>query len=175
NVGTTSSAVFAAIGSTANARRVAAAHVLFNVTTAVVALLLFPALLWLVEHAGNLLAGGGEDGPALGLALFHSLFSVLGVLLMWPFTDRLAAFLGRRFVTRAEELARPAFLDRTVLVTPVLAVEALKHELTRALTMARDVARAAVLRDAPLNGDVREQLDGLRGVIGGMTSFVAEL
>lgn len=172
-VGTTSTAVFAAIGSTANARRVAAAHVLFNVSTAVVALLLFPALLWLVTHAGNALSA--ESGAALGLAMFHSLFSLLGVLIMWPFTERLAAFLGRRFVTRAEELAQPAFLDRTVLVTPVLALEALKHELTRTLGMARDVARDAVMRSERLGGAAREQLEGLRGVLKGIVGFVAEL
>ena len=40
NIGTTSTAAFAAVGATAPARRVAAAHIIFNVVTAVIALAL---------------------------------------------------------------------------------------------------------------------------------------
>ncbi|MBK9685599.1 MAG: hypothetical protein IPO59_20800 [Betaproteobacteria bacterium] len=42
NVGTTATALLAAIGATPNARRVAAPHVIFNVLTACVALALLP-------------------------------------------------------------------------------------------------------------------------------------
>ncbi|NLB57654.1 MAG: Na/Pi cotransporter family protein, partial [Gammaproteobacteria bacterium] len=70
NVGTTSTAVFAAIGATSPARRVAAAHVLFNVVTAAMALALLPALLWL----SRAMAGVVMDEPhiALVLAVFHT-------------------------------------------------------------------------------------------------------
>ena len=50
NVGTTSTAILAVIKATPNARRVAAAHVFFNVLTGVVALLILPTVLELVKR-----------------------------------------------------------------------------------------------------------------------------
>lgn len=129
NVGTTVTAVIGAIGATPDAKRAAAAHVLFNALTALVALALLPWLLDLLEHLRELLEL--EDAPAAKLALFHTLFNVLGVLLIAPFADRLAAFLAERFVAPAERLGRPHHLDHTLLALPQLAIAALERELVR--------------------------------------------
>ena len=48
NIGTTSTAILSAIGATANARRLAAAHVFFNLVTGAVALMLLPLLIGLL-------------------------------------------------------------------------------------------------------------------------------
>ena len=64
NVGTTSTAAFAVIGATSNAKRVAAAHIIFNVATGVVALMIMPVLFWSVNITGELL--GLQD-----LSLIH--------------------------------------------------------------------------------------------------------
>ena len=129
NVGTTVTALLAAIGATANARRAAAAHVLFNVVTGLVALLLLPFLVGLVDWLRGLLEM--DSAPAITLALFHTVFNVLGVLLMWPLADRLAAFLQRRFRRREDDLAQPRFLDANVASVPSLAVDALRREIVR--------------------------------------------
>jgi hypothetical protein len=76
NVGTTVTALLAAIGATPNARRAAAAHVVFNLLTGVVALLLLP---WLIGALG--LAREALDlppDPAAKLALFHTTFNCAG-------------------------------------------------------------------------------------------------
>ena len=143
NVGTTSTATLAVIGATANARRVAGAHVIFNLLTGIVALALLPLLIWTVRTSGEAL--GLEDAPAITLALFHTIFNLLGVLLMWPLTGRLAAFLERRFTTRAEMLSRPQYLDRNVMATPPLALDALKLELRRASRLTRDVVDLSLI------------------------------
>ncbi len=147
NVGTTSTAIFAAMGATANAKRVATAHVLFNLLTGIVALALLPGLLWLVHQTGELLQM--EAIPAVALALFHTLFNLLGVLLMWPFTSRLAAFLQKRFVTAAEDLSRPLYLDKTTFATPLLAQDAMRLELRRVLDMGRELGLLVLTR--PVN------------------------
>ena len=49
NVGTTSTAALAVIGATPNAKRVASAHILFNVGTGAVALLILPILFLIVK------------------------------------------------------------------------------------------------------------------------------
>lgn len=174
NLGTTSTAALAAIGATANARRVAAAHVVFNGITGAAALALLPAMLWLVQHAASTFDRTPE--PAAVLAGFHTAFNLLGVVLLWPFTARLTAFLEARFVTRSEALARPQYLDQNVLVTPALALQALKLELMRALALGRAAGAAAVARGSrPPDAASREQWRGLRGLLDATGEFVNQL
>ena len=142
NVGTTSTAMIAVIGATPNAKRVAAAHVIFNVATGVVALLMLPLLFWVVRLTGEWL--GLEDIPAVTLALFHTSFNLLGVLLMWTVNKRLAAYLEKRFVTQEEIEGQPRFLDKTVAVSPVLAINALVLEISRIAAVARRMTLAVL-------------------------------
>lgn len=142
NVGTTSTAAIAVIGATPNAKRVAAAHIMFNVMTGLVAILLLPVLFWVVRTTGKIL--GLADLPVVTLALFHTVFNVLGVLLIWPLTGRLTAFLESRFVSLEEIEARPRYLDKTVAVSPMLALSALTMELSRIAGIARRMAMAAL-------------------------------
>lgn len=172
NVGTTSTAALATIGATANARRVAAAHVAFNAVTGAVALALLAPMLWAVGWTGREL--GLEAVPAVHLALFHTAFNVLGVAIMLPLAGRLSAALARRFVTREETLARPQFLDRTVLVAPSLALEALKRELLRATGMAQGIAAEALSR-GPEGTSARDERHGLRGLLDAVEGFVTSL
>ncbi len=129
NIGTTSTAVLAVIGATSNAKRMAMAHVLFNGITGFVALLLLPILLMILGSMQSQLQL--ESGPAVMLALFHTVFNVLGVLLLWPVTGRLVRFLEGRFRLAEEDEAKPKYLDSTTLQTPFLALRALTMELAR--------------------------------------------
>ncbi len=142
NVGTTSTAALSVIGATANAKRVAAAHVMFNLLTGMLALILLPALLALVSVTGKTL--GLDEAPAVSLALFHSVFNILGVAAMWVITSRLANFLEGCFVTTAESLSRPQYLDKTVAITPALAIDALLLELTRTAQMTHELVTQAL-------------------------------
>ncbi len=142
NVGTTSTAALAVIGATSNAKRVAAAHIAFNLVTGIVALLILPLLFWTVKNTGRLL--GLEDNPAVTLALFHTTFNTFGVLLMWPASGWLTRFLGKRFVTQEEIEGRPRYLDRTVAVSPMLALNALALELSRIAAVARRMTLEAL-------------------------------
>ncbi|RZG04424.1 Na/Pi cotransporter family protein [Pseudoalteromonas sp. CO348] len=126
NVGTTSTSMLASIGATANAKRVAAAQVIFNVFTAMVAFAVLPVLFYLINHFTALF--GVTADPALSLALFHTLFNILGVLLIFPLNDRLAGFLMKRFCSAEETASRPRFLDNTIAQTPELAINALLLE-----------------------------------------------
>jgi len=149
NLGTTSTAVLAVIGATPNARRAAAAHVLFNLITALVAILILPLLLWLVSSLGHLLAQDSQ--PATLLALFHTLFNVLGVLLMLPLTRRLVANLEQRFRAAEEDESRPKYLDATIAGMPSLAQQALVKEIARIAGIARRMAKDATSTEASLS------------------------
>ena len=127
NVGTTSTAILASIGATANAKRVAVAQVIFNLGTGLVALLILPFIFLLIEFLSKLFGFSANVG--VSLALFHTAFNVLGVALVLPLNNQMTAFLEKRFIAREEKLSLPKYLDKTIAATPFLAVNALTREL----------------------------------------------
>lgn len=155
NIGTTVTALMAAIGATPNARRAASAHVIFNLMTATVALGLLPWLLGAIGVMGE--AMGLDSDPAAKLAMFHTIFNVLGVLLMWPVAAHLTRWLQARFRAREDDEAQAQFLDDNVLQVPALAVEALQREVERTGHVAVRMARAA-LAGASAPALTRDQL-----------------
>lgn len=141
NVGTTLTGILAAIGATSNARRLAAAHVLFNVVTAVVAMALLSPLLRMIHSVGIWLLGSGD--VVTQLVIFHTLFNLLGVALMWPLSGPLVRFLLSHFGSADEDVARPRYLDRNVAAVPALALQALRRELARMGHLAMQLAGEA--------------------------------
>jgi phosphate:Na+ symporter len=133
NIGTTSTAILATLGATANARRLASAHVLFNLLTGVVALVLLVPLTHLVFWlAGHLHLA---DDPTSTLALFHTTFNALGILLMWPLEPPMSRFLLRRFQQRQRSVGALQFLDRNVVSLPEAGSVALFRELERLMLL----------------------------------------
>lgn len=149
NVGTTTTGLFAVIGATAPAKRAASAHVVFNLISGLVAFILLPVLLDVVQYVARYM--GSEENLATTLALFHTLVNLLGLLIMWPFTDWMVALLGRRFQSLEEDSSRPQFLDRNVQATPSLAVDALAQELHRMNAFAGQLAKAAISEEVRLD------------------------
>lgn len=90
NLGTKTTALLSVFGATSTAKRVAMSHVGFNLITALVALFLLGPMLWLGELIQQLF--NMQTSPALSLALFHSVFNIVGVLLMWPISSHLVDY-----------------------------------------------------------------------------------
>jgi phosphate:Na+ symporter len=170
NLGTTSTAAVAALKATPNARRLALGHILFNLITGVVAVSLLPLLMWGV----GLLADGLEleGSPAAVLALFHTVFNLLGVLIMLPLAGRLAILLERIFRSEEEEAGRPLHLDATLAATPDLAVAALRAELLRLRAMANRLVRGAVLKRDESSLTVERQAGAVRSLVAAVADFV---
>ena len=145
NIGTTVTALIAFIGATPNAKRAAAAHILFNLLTGAVALALLPWLVPAIGAAGEVLELG--SAPAAKLALFHTAFNLLGVMLVWPIADRMARFLEGLFRTAEEDEASPRYLDANVATVPALALDAMEQEVRHmggiALRMMREAMTGA--------------------------------
>jgi phosphate:Na+ symporter len=124
NVGTTVTAGLACIGAATAAKRTALAHILFNVITGVVALAILPHFVRLADA----LAHGLEEQPgALALATFHTVFNVLGVLLLLPWTRGYARLIARLVPERGPALTRR--LDATVANVAPVAIEATRLTL----------------------------------------------
>ncbi|MCP8689095.1 Na/Pi cotransporter family protein [Marinobacterium sedimentorum] len=167
NVGTTSTAILAVIGATSNAKRIAAAHVLFNLLTGLVGLIL---LLLLAPWLNSIDAARFD--LVLLLALFHSIFNLTGVALLWPLTDRLVAILERRFCTQEEDEGRTRYLDDTLVQMPSLAIEAMAKEMTRLDQICSRMAREAInSSDGYNNNRLRAQQQGVDQLVGKIGAF----
>lgn len=141
NVGSAvSTGVMGMIGSARSGQRLAVAHVVFNCTTAVVAFFLLSPMTWLVlQAAGGM--GMGEN-KLIQLAMFHTLFNVMGVLVFWPLQGQLARALTRwmpdpqepavLIATHTEQVAhitRARYLQPASLQTVESACSAVSKEL----------------------------------------------
>ncbi len=94
NVGSSVSTGFVGmLGGNRSGKRLAMAHMIFNGTSAVLALVLLVPLTWMVRAMAGVLGFG--DNNLLQLALFHTLFNATGVVLFWPWQAQLARLLTR--------------------------------------------------------------------------------
>ncbi|MBL0921206.1 MAG: Na/Pi cotransporter family protein [Phycisphaerales bacterium] len=163
NIGTTPTAVAAAIGAPAAAKRTAAAHVLFNVITAGVALAILP---WLLGASHAIGAAAGADDAPTTLALLHTIFNLLGVALLLPLVGPFSRALERLFPERGPRSTR--YLAPSVAHVGPVAQEAARRALMQALADAAGVART-LLRDprrrAHTASPLAEAASGLRAVM----------
>ncbi|MCD8522693.1 MAG: Na/Pi symporter [Saccharospirillaceae bacterium] len=138
NVGTTVTAVLGSLGANAAGKRLALGHLLFNVVTGVVALVLMPVLLWLVEQLSTLLSISAEN-YTLKLALFHTLFNLLGVSLMVPQLPRLQRALLRLVPESSSNRMQPEYLNQSAMDSPSAAVAVTRKESVRLYALSTDL------------------------------------
>lgn len=138
NIGTTVTAVLGALTSNENGKRLAVAHLIFNIVTAVFAIVFIYWLQDLVDSISTLV-GISDDDIALKLSLFHTIFNVIGVLLVAPFISPLVGFLETLFVFKGEKRGRPMFLDHEVIKTAGPAIAALAKETAHLYDIASHV------------------------------------
>lgn len=169
NIGTTSTAVLAALAATPAARRVASAHVIFNLAAAAAALALLSPLLelsaWLTDGFEP------QAQTATVLAVFHTLLNLLGALVMAAAGARLIGFLQRRFVSAEESLARPIYLDPTLASVPALALRGLVLEVARM----REAAFATVRRRWQRGAGAATNHAGLSGLGREIRDFIGRM
>lgn len=170
NIGTTVTALLAVLKATSNARRVAVAHVVFNVVTAIAGVALLGVLLTLVGVIESGLVV--ESNPAVTLALFHTVFNLMGVLLMIPIEKPMVARLKRLFRSREEELSTPQFLDPNTVQVPELALRALFMEELRVLTLLGPALSDYLKSNKPLSPNAL--LDAMDQLLSSINDFIAE-
>ena len=173
NVGTTSTALIASIAATANAKRVALAQVIFNVGTGFIALLILPLLFFVINTLSDSL--GFSADPSISLALFHTVFNLLGVALVFPLNDRLADFLTTRFMSRDEKLYLPKYLDKNIAAIPVLAVNSIAMELEEIAQRVNLIASMAVSSVPDNVKEIHDNIVIVRHLSKQVSLFIASL
>jgi phosphate:Na+ symporter len=138
SIGTTVTSLLASVGASVAARRTALAHLGINGVAGVVAFLILPALLRFEIAVTGPLA---TEDSAILIAAFHTSFTLIGVLLLLPFTGQLGAVIERLIPDRGPQLTR--HLDASLVQLPTVAIEA-----ARRTVLAVAAVLTAALRDA---------------------------
>ncbi len=128
NIGTTITAIIGALGANFQGKRLALAHLIFNTATATIALVFIAPLRDAVDAISSVV-GIAPDDFALKLAVFHTIFNVLGVTLMLPVLRQLIDFLTRRIVEPVPDVSRPRYLNEAVDEFPQTLESALRNEV----------------------------------------------
>ncbi len=127
NIGTTITAILGSMSANVEGKRLAAAHLIFNTVTAAIAIGAIHPMVWAVDGISEAV-GIAADDWTLKLAVFHSLFNLIGIVAMLPFTRRLADQLVIRMPGRETPRTEPLYLHEAALGAPEAAIEAARKE-----------------------------------------------
>lgn len=167
-IGTTLTGALVTIGGTVAAKRTALAHILFNMGSGLVAILLLPVFLavldWLHTHAGL-------EGGATSLALFHTLFIAVGVALFMPAVGRFEKLVARLIPERKQDMGR--HLDSSSLGVPAVALEASQRSLESITHQLVEIQRRLLSQRA--DEGVRETLKQAYEGLNEALQFIARL
>lgn len=176
NIGTTATAIIAAIGASVSAKRTALAHTLFNLSTALIVLILFPAVIALLSRCTAFL---GWNDPAMTLALFHTGFSLLGILVFAPFIRQFTALIERLLPEKQSSITQ--HLDQQVIALPAVAIETAHRAVKEAavLTLDATIGKFAVLAAGDRSGSktaiLDEELLRIYEEVGKIRSFISQI
>ena len=138
NVGTTVTAILGAMSANVEGRRLAVAHLVFNLVTAAIAISLIYQLTNIVDVISQNI-GIAEQNYMLKLAVFHTIFNTIGVIVMTPFIVPLVGVL-EKVVKPINFLATQSkYLKESALDYPETAVAAIRNEMLRLYDQALDI------------------------------------
>lgn len=142
NIGSCVTALISSIGTSVNAKRASIIHLLFNVTGAL--LFMIVLLCWPGFFVSTFAKWFSE--PSTQIAMFHTFFNVVCTLLFLPFSN-LLVFLSKKIVPdkgQAEKApSELVFMDKRFLTTPTVALGQLKKETFRMSDMAMESLQIA--------------------------------
>ncbi|MBQ8310917.1 MAG: Na/Pi cotransporter family protein [Clostridia bacterium] len=120
NIGTCITAILSSAGTTKNAKRAALVHLSFNVIGAVSLLVVFTVVK--TVFASTLSPLLATNASAFGIAIAHSAFNILCVLILLPISSLLEK-LAIKLIPDAKTPEAVSELDERLLATPALALE----------------------------------------------------
>ena len=128
NVGTTITAIIGSLSANIEGKRLAGAHLIFNTVTGVIAIVFISQFVWAVNEFSSMV-GIAEDNYTMKLAVFHTFFNVVGVVVMVPLIQRLAGFLFRYFPDKDLDFAEPKYLSEAAFDFPDTVLLSVKKEV----------------------------------------------
>jgi len=172
NIGTSVTALLAAIGKPREAQRAAMAHLIFNTAGVLVWLPFIGLLVSWVESVGG--------GVPREIANAHTVFNVINALLVLPFVAPFAALVVRIMPDRpAAGEIQPKFLDLGLLRTPGIALAKARMEMLRMArrveAMLVDVLPAILDGDIDTMAEIEARDDEVDSIHGHIIEFLGEI
>ena len=157
NIGSCSTALLSAIGSTTNGKRASVIHLLFNVFGSII---FFIVLICWPNAMEMTFAKLFPNNPAVQIAMFHTFFNVVCSALFLPFT-KFFVFLSNKIVRDKKNKRKSDLLDERFLSTPELALSqaiSFYHLLGgEALHNLNDSLDAFLSRDVSKKSEIEEE------------------
>jgi phosphate:Na+ symporter len=145
NIGTATTAAMGAMVSNANSKRMAVGLFIFKGITAIITLALLYFIIDFVEYLSSNL-GISSDDMAMKLAVFHTFFNLIGLIIFSFFIPRLVIFLKKLFVEEKDTyISKPKYLDMQVIAVPSIALKATKKETIHLYDNASEVLSHAIM------------------------------
>jgi phosphate:Na+ symporter len=177
NIGTTVTSILSSIGTTTNAKRAAAVHLLFNIIGTVI----FLSAMYILQ---SIIHFGFWDKPIDmgGIANFHTLFNVTCTLLFLPFIkvfEKLATVIVRdkKSKTPVEEFTLT--LDERLLKSPSLAIGQAMHTLLSMANLAKynfDTAKELLITfEDEKAALIRQNNDSIDRMEDGLNSYLVKI
>jgi phosphate:Na+ symporter len=129
NIGTCVTAVIASLGASPAGKRTAVAHIGFNIVTGLLALPLLPFIVDVTDWATKDIEGGADT---IALAAFHTIFNLVGVLVLYPLIGPFSRLVERIIPVREPSLSEN--LDPSIASVPAVAMDAVRTALSRTRT-----------------------------------------
>lgn len=164
NIGSCVVAIIAALTSGMNAKRTALIHLVFN-CSGVILFLFIEGVIGLITNGsltyGSMFQTVFPGAPQTQLAMFHTMFNVITVLIIMPLTNILVRFVSQ--VIPEEEIPadpnapRLFFIDEKMLKTPYVAVQQTKAEVVNMASLSIENFNRALDIICTLNFDEVEK------------------
>ncbi|WP_340123089.1 Na/Pi symporter [Methylobacter svalbardensis] len=127
NVGTTVTAIIAALSANVQGKRLAGSHLLINLSTGIIVLIFIKQFGIAVDIiSANL--GIATSDHAMKLAIFHSLFNLAGIILFFPLINQQVTLLEKIFIEKRPAIFKPIYLDPSAMDFPETVVESVRLE-----------------------------------------------
>lgn len=128
NIGTTITAIMGSLSANYLGKQLALSDVIFKVSTAAVALIFIIPIRGIVDVLSGMV-GIADNDFALKVAMFHTIFNVMGVAIMLPLLNRLIGFIEAVITEPEADLSRPKYLSEAVDEFPATIEAAMRKEV----------------------------------------------
>ncbi len=124
NIGTTATMIIGSLGGTADKKRLALAHLIFNLVAGI-------SIFFLIEELVNFTYSiFGISDPLMELVLLNTLLNLFGILMFYPFLKPFTKFLKSLF-SKAVPQGETLFVKNIPPEVPDVAINALDKELNQ--------------------------------------------
>ncbi len=154
NIGTCVTALISSIGTDRRAKRVAIAHVLFNVAGSIIFLVPY-----FICEAFFDIKFLGQYTNSFYIAFFHTIFNIVTTFLLLPFAKKLVSIVEKLLPiseTKSSEKENLVFLDERILQSPSIAISELNSISKRMSKLAQTIISNTEIQMEQFSAETKE-------------------